>query len=335
VVLALLYLAGLGSTAHAGEAPSSDEGSLGIQLLDAPIAGRSDPRASRYIVDHLAPGTVIKRKVLIANKTDHPLDVEVYPAAATIESGEFTFGEGRAASELTSWTSISKTRLALAPGQGAPVLVTIKVPPAASIGERYAVIWAAITSRPTPSGNVTQIHRVGIRVYLDIGPGGDPLPDFAIGEIIPARDAEGDPSVNVDVANTGGRALDMTGWSTLHEGPGNTGAGPFDVGRGTTLAPGQEGTVAIRFPRELPNGPWKIEITLTNGTVEHSVTARISFPDPEETGQPATLLGLSWWVTVCAILLLVGLLVLGVLALLARRSRRSAARAGLTPPTSV
>lgn len=326
MVLAVLCLAGLGPTAQAGEASSSDEGSLGIQLLDAPVAGRGDPRTSRYIVDHLAPGTVIKRKVLVANKSDNPLDVEVYPAAATIDRGEFKFGEGRATSELTSWTSVSKKRLALAPGQRVPVLVTIEVPPAASIGERYAVIWAAITSAPTPSGNVTQIHRVGVRVYLDIGPGGDPLPDFAIGEIIPARDGVGDPSVEVHVANTGGRALDMTGWSTLHEGPGNTGAGPFDVVRGTTLAPGQEGTVAIRFPRNLPIGPWKIEITLTSGAVEHSVTARISFPDPEETGQTGTLLGLSWWVTVGAILLLIGLLVLGTLALLARRSRRSAAR---------
>jgi hypothetical protein len=332
VVLAVLCLAGLGPTAQAGEAPSSDEGSLGIQLLDAPVAGRGDPRTSRYIVDHLAPGTLIRRNVLVVNKSDHPLDVEVYPAAATIDSGEFKFGEDRAASDLTSWTSVSKARLDLAPGQGVRVLVTIEVPPAASMGERYAVIWAAITSSPTPSGNVTQIHRVGVRVYLDVGPGGDPLPDFTIGEIIPVRDGEGDPSVDVHVANTGGRALDMTGWSTLHEGPGNTGAGPFDVVRGTTLAPGQDGTVAIRFPRTLPNGPWKIEITLTSGSVEHSVTARISFPDPEETGKPGTLLGVSWWVTVGAILLLLGL---GALALLARRSRRSAARAGRTPSASV
>jgi hypothetical protein len=321
-VLAVLCLAGLGPTARAGEAPSSDEGSLGIQLLDAPVAGRGDPRTSRYIVDHLAPGTVIRRNVLVVNKSSTALDVEVYPAAATIERGEFKFGEGRASSELTSWTSVSKARLDLAPGQGVPVLVTITVPPSASIGERYAVIWASITSDPTPSGNVTQVHRVGVRVYLDIGPGGDPLPDFAIGEIIPARDGEGDPSVDVHVTNTGGRAIDMTGWSTLHEGPGNTGGGPFDVVRGTTLAPRQEGTVAIRFPRELPNGPWKIEITLTSGTVEHSVTARISFPDPEQAGQPGTPLGVSWWVTVGAILLALGLLVLGALALLARRSRR-------------
>jgi len=43
----------------------------------------------------------------------------------------------------------------------------------------------------------------------------------------------------------------------------------------------------------------------------------------------------SWWVTVGAILLLFGLLVLGALALLARRSRRSAARAEMTPPATV
>src|SRR5688572_30162225 len=38
-------------------------GSIGIRLVDAPVTARDDPRAQIYIVDHLAPGTVITRRI--------------------------------------------------------------------------------------------------------------------------------------------------------------------------------------------------------------------------------------------------------------------------------
>ncbi|MGC4818086.1 hypothetical protein [Micromonospora sp. DT63] len=291
-------------------------------MLEAPTDRRDDPRALRYIVDHLPPGTTIKRQLLIVNRTGEPRHVDVYPAAATLEGSAFTFGEGRAANELTSWTTIDRSAVELEPWGEARVRATITVPPPASRGERYGVLWASTTSTPRASGEVKQIHRVGVRMYLDVGPGGEPASDFAIGDLRPARGPEGVPSLTVQVTNTGGRAVDLTGAITLSDGPAGSRAGPFPVGEGVTLPPGGTGQVVARFPAELPNGPWKAEVHLESGLVKRNLTAQIRFPDPGQVGRKGSVVSrmLSPWTlgaTVAALLLATGL------TLLLRRSRRS------------
>ncbi|MBQ0904991.1 hypothetical protein [Micromonospora sp. U21] len=325
--LTVLCLAGLGLPVQAGAAERQpDGGGFGIQLLDAPVNRRSDPRAHRSIVDHLPPGTVIDRRMLVVNKSPKRLRVEIYPGAATLDKGEFHYGAGRAANELTSWISVDRSQVDLEPGGEAKVKVTITVPPNASAGERYAVIWASVHSSPNPTANVDKINRVGIRAYLDIGPGGEPRSDFSIGKVLPARDKQGQPSVAVDVHNTGGRALDMTGSVSLSDGPAGMRAGPFEVARGTTLAPGEPGSVSVAFPKELPNGPWKIEVNLESGMVKHTATGKISFPDPGQVGKPSIVfarLGVPW--TTAGASMGVGLVIIVGLALVARHSRKKTA----------
>ena len=291
--------------------------------MEAPVDRRSDPRAQRYIVDHLPPGTIIRRQARVKNQTADRQRIDLYAAAATVEKERFHFGEGRAANELTSWISLDRTMLNLAPGDEASVRVTIRVPSDASKGERYAVVWASVASKPRPSANVTQVHRTGIRVYLDVGLGGEPPSDFAIGKLTPARDSQGQPSVAIQVTNTGERALDMTGEVTLSDGPAGSQAGPFAVVQGTTLAPGESGTVVVRFPRELPNGPWRIDVALASGMVKRTATGTVTFPDPGAVGRSSNLfapLGTRWGlIGVC---LVAGLLILAALAITARRYRR-------------
>lgn len=291
-------------------------------MLEAPTDRRSDPRALRYIVDHLPPGTTIKRQLLIVNRTDESRRVDVYPAAATLDNAAFRFGEGRAENELTSWVTVNQRIVELEPWGEARVLATITVPPAASRGERYGVLWASTTSSPRASSEIAQVHRVGVRMYLDVGPGGEPASDFSIGELRPARSPAGEPSVTIQVRNTGGRALDLTGTVTLTDGPAGSRAGPFSVGQGVTLAPGASGQVVARFPVELPNGPWKAEVSLESGMVKGSVTAQIRFPDAGQIGRKGSVvsrLTAVWAVGagVAGLLLVIGLVVL------ARRSRRS------------
>ena len=299
-------------------------GVIGIQLLDAPVDQRLDPRALIYIVDHLLPGAAIQRQVRVVNKSPQPQHIEIYPAAATISAQTFRFGAGHTPNELTSWISIDHPQVDLQPYRDTRVAVTIRVPRTASTGERYAMIWASVTSSPNPATGITQINRVGIRVYLDIGPGGEPPSDFAIGQLIPGRDPNGNPSLSIQVRNTGERALDMTGSVTLSEGPAGSRAGPFEVVHGTTLAPSEAGTVAVTFPDDLPNGPWKIEVTLTSGLVTHTGTGRITFPNTGSAGQPSSLHSPHHptnWILVGE-LAAAALAVLGGLILLIRRSRR-------------
>jgi hypothetical protein len=299
-------------------------GGIGIQLMQGQKGREKDPRAHRYIVDHLKPGTTVRRKLRVVNGSPERQQIEVYPAAATLDKETFVFGVDREPSELTSWVSVDKVKLDLKPGAEAVVMATVAVPPAASAGERYGVIWASARSDPRKPGAISQISRIGIRIYLDIGKGGEPRSDFTIGDFVPARSTAGDPSLAVAVTNTGGRALDLTGTADFSDGPAGERVGPFKVTSTATLAPGASGTVVLAFPRALRNGPWKAKVTLKSGLVSRSATGLITFPDPGTAGRPATrtsLLSSPWVIAGGA--LLICLVLFGALFLLARRHRGS------------
>ena len=54
--------------------------------------------------------------------------------------------------------------------------MTIAVPRDAAPGERYGVVWAEVRAAAPAAGGITQVSRVGIRIYLSVGPGGRPPP---------------------------------------------------------------------------------------------------------------------------------------------------------------
>ena len=116
--------------------------------------------------------------------------------------------------------------------------MTITVPSDAAPGEQYGVVWAEARSAPVAGGGVIQVSRVGIRLYVSVGPGGAPAADFTIDSLTANRSADGQPTVLATVHNTGGRALDMSGTLQLLAGPGGLSAGPFPATLGTTLAIG-------------------------------------------------------------------------------------------------
>ena len=155
--------------------------------------------------------------------------------------------------------------------------VTIAVPVDAAAGEQYGVIWAEV--RSASDGALTQVSRVGIRVYLSVGSGGAAAANFSIDSLIAKRSPTGDPVVVANVHNTGGRALDMSGTLQLLAGPGGLSAGPFPANLGVTLAIGDTEPVTITLDRRLPAGPWDARITLRSGLLERTATATITFPD--------------------------------------------------------
>jgi len=314
----LLGLLALGPAAQA----DPGDGDIGIQLLQGPAGREQDSRAHLYIVDHLAPGTTIKRDVRVVNKSPDRHRIDVYPAAATVDEEKFVFAVDRTANELTSWVTLDAGRLDLAPRDDAVVKATIVVPATATAGEHYGVIWASVASAPSPSGGIQRVNRVGVRLYLDIGPGGEPRSDFRTGDLTATRSESGDPSLTVRVTNTGGRALDMTGSVDLSAGPAGQRAGPFPVTGTATLSPGQAGTVVVQLPRDLPNGPWTAELALKSGLVSHSLTGQVTFPEPGGAGVPGvvmTRLSSPW--TIAGGSLTVGLLTLAGLIVAARRAR--------------
>ena len=120
-------------------------------------------------------------------------------------------------------------------------------------------MWSGPKPAPPPAagGGIIQVSRVGIRLYLSVGPGGAPAADFTIDSLTAQRSPDGRPMVLATVRNTGGRALDMNGTLELLDGP-RVGSArdrsrPLSVRR---LAIGDTEPVTIILDDELPAGPW-------------------------------------------------------------------------------
>jgi hypothetical protein len=269
-------------TAPAIALQTTEAGTIGLRLLDQPADSTADPRAQIYIVDHLAPGTEIQRRIEVST-TKAAAQVRLYAAAATISNGSFLGEPGDTPNDLSTWTSVTPGDFNMLADQVATATVTIKVPSNAAPGEHYGVVWAE-TRSPASSGGggVTQVNRVGIRLYLSIGPGGPPPADFSISSLA-ATSLDGERTVVASVTNTGGRALDISGELGLRSTSGDLQAGPYPVDLGTTLAIGASEPMTIRLGTDLPAGPWDAQITLRSGLVERSAHAELTFPAPGTT----------------------------------------------------
>jgi hypothetical protein len=329
-----LLVAMAGAVVLAAGAPASAQASqtVGIRIVDVPTSRTDDPRARQYIVDHLAPGATITRRVEVSNDTPASQVVQLYAGAASIVDGNIVFGEGRAANDLTGWTTVDPPTVTLAAGGKATAAVKIAVPATASPGERYGVVWAELAPAVPTGGGVTAINRVGVRIYLSVGPGGEPVSDFAITAFEARRADDGSPVLAATVRNTGGRAVDLSGELRLTNGPGGLSAGPFPAKLGTTLGVEQTAPVLVPLDPAIPPGPWHARIVLRSGTTERDATANVTFPEPAATSagpvEPRSRSGSGWSILV---LLAIGAVVAVALALglvLARRRRPSPVRPG-------
>jgi hypothetical protein len=254
---------------------NSGSGGIGVRLVDVPASSR-DPRARSYIVDRLAPGSHVRRSIEISNSTQAAVAVVVYAAAARLGRSGFAFAPAHGQNELSSWTSLSRVLVSLPPGAAAVESVAIDVPKDASPGERYAVVWAEVAG--AASDGVTLVNRVGVRMYVSIGPGGTPAPSFAVISLAAERAPTGEPLVIVRVRNSGQRTIAIGGTLTLARGPGGLRAGPFPVDFGTGVAPGRSKSVEVTLDRRLPLGPWQARASLRSGSVRRTRTATIAFP---------------------------------------------------------
>lgn len=328
---ALVAPASIGSTA-AGAGPDELVGGIGLRLTEAPVSAADDPRARLYIVDHLAPGTTIERGIEVSNTTAASRHVVLYAGAASIDDGTFVGAAGDTPNELSSWTSVSPAGMDVEAGGTRTATVTVAIPADAAPAEQYGVIWAESRSEPGDAGGVVQVSRVGIRMYVSVGPGGAPAADFTIDSVTASRSAEELPMISANVHNTGGRALDMNGTLTLSNGPGGLGAGPFAADLGRTLAIGDTQAVHVVLDDRLPAGPWDATITLGSGLTERTVEATITFPDRGSTApvdtRATTTRSWSW-----SVLSVSGgaALLLGLAVLRGLRRRRPAANRWAPP----
>lgn len=326
----LVVLAAAVATAVPGRAAIAQEesadrgGGIGLRLVDVPVSAGPDPRARLYILDHLAPGTAIQRRIELSNTTDSTAHIALYAAAATVARGVFAGSDGHTDNEVSTWTTVTPGESDVPAGGRATATVSIRVPRDAAPGERYGVVWAEARSALPDDSGVTRVNRVGIRIYLSVGPGGPPAAAFTVGAPTAARSADGDPLVVAAVHNTGGRALDIGGTLLLLDGPGGLTAGPFPAALRTTLGTGETGAVSTTLDERLPAGPWDAVITLRSGLIERSERATITFPDTGTSPAGATAPNAGRRLDSAAVLLAAALAV-GVVAVARRQHGRRAA----------
>jgi hypothetical protein len=266
------------ATSSSPAAAPGPPGTFGVRLVDVPVSEAGNPRALRYIIDYLPTGAVIHRRILVANDESRTARFTVYADAADITGGQFVGDAGTTRNELTNWISVQHPAVTLAAGASAMDLVTIRVPPGATRGEHYGVIWVQQTAkaraRDRESG-VIEISRVGIRLYVAVGSGGAPPTSFDITSVSEHRTDAGRPVIVAHVNNTGGRAIDLNGSARLTDGPGGTSSGSFPAQRVVTLAAGQSWNMTFAVPKSLPGGSWRVTVNLASGLTKATATAGI------------------------------------------------------------
>jgi hypothetical protein len=277
-LLSILSPAASAVTSSSPSAAPAPPGSFGVRLVDVPVSEEGNPRALRYVIDYLPTSTVIQRRILIANDESRTARFTVYADSAFISGGEFVGYAGATSNELTNWVSVQHPTVTLAAGASVMDMVTIRVPPGATRGEHYGVIWVQQTAkaraRDAGSG-VTEVSRVGVRLYVAVGRGGAPPSSFDITSVTGHLTHARQPIIVAHVNNTGGRAIDLNGSARLTDGPGGTSSGPFPAQRIVTLAPGQSWNMTFAAPKSLPEGSWRVTVTLASGLNKAKATTTV------------------------------------------------------------
>jgi hypothetical protein len=266
------------ATLSSPSAAAGPPGSFGVRLVDVPVSEAGNPRALRYIIDYLPTGTVIHRRILVANDEARTARFTVYADAAFISGGEFVGYAGATRNELTGWISVQHPTVTLAAGASVMDMITIRVPPGATRGEHYGVIWVQQTAKARAhdgESGVVEVSRVGVRLYVAVGRGGAPPSSFDITSVTGHLTRAGQPVIVAHVNNTGGRAIDVNGSVRLTDGPGGTRSGPFRAQRIVTLAPGQSWNMTFAPPKSLPDGSWQVTVTLASGLTKATATTTI------------------------------------------------------------
>jgi hypothetical protein len=313
----------LSAIPRSADGPNTGPGSVGVRLLDVPASAVNNSRAREYIVDALAPGTTIHRRMEVSNSTTSAQQVAVYPAAATITHGSFIGAPARTGNDLSAWTTVSRLSLVIPAGATAVDTVTVAIPATASPGERYAVVWASV-SDVQAGGSIDLVNRAGIRMYVYVG-GTNPATSFTVNTMTAQRDPHGHPLVLAQVHNTGGRAVDLSGTLTLSAVSGELTGGPYPAQLGTTVAPGQSEPVTFTLTDQVGDGPWNATVTLRSGLNQQTSRAQITFPHAAGTAPAAAARpaggGLSLVMILTGAILIALLAAITVLAIITYRRR--------------
>ncbi|KOG40817.1 WxL protein peptidoglycan domain-containing protein [Streptomyces resistomycificus] len=309
-------------SAVAAPAQAADNGSWSVY----PVSSRMAERPYFYL--SADPGTTLKDKVVVANKTGAPLTFRLYAADAynTARDGGFAVRTPQERHRgVGAWAKPARTRVTVPAHDEVTVPFTLRVPSDAEPGDHPGALVALDERVDRGDGSLALgVQRaVGARVYLRVA--GPTLPAIAVEDVRVTHHQPLVPGLG-DSAATVSYTLHNTGNVTLDPKVELRAEGLF----GRTLLARD----LSRIPSELLPGqrvrltePWRDAPQLDWGEVTLTASAR----DTRESAG-ASFLALPWLMAaVLAVVLVVG----AVLLVRARRGRaRRSAPAPPSPPAA-
>jgi hypothetical protein len=213
----------------------------------------------------------VTRSLTVTNDSGAPAHVELYASGAAVGDGGFTLVDDTDA-PIARWATVEPASLDLAPAASAMARLRIAIPDDARDGERYGVVWAQVGAGDDDAQAV--VNRVGVRIFVLVGGG---TSDLQIESMTPRRDAGGNAIVELALANTGDRAVDVTGALQLDDDVHDS-EPTAAVAFVPTVAPGATTSAVVAFDEDVANGPWEAMATLEANGRTLRAHAQLTFP---------------------------------------------------------
>lgn len=262
LLIALMALATAGLCAGPARAADGDV----TWTVRTAANGYGDDRSSySYTVN---PGGEIKDAMVVANRSESPLELTVYAADGfTTDTGQLDLLTGDKKSlGVGAWAHAARDSLVIKPGKSAEVPFTVRVPANATPGDYVGGVLTSLKQADDAEG-INVDRRLGIRVKLRVS--GELKPKLSIenldvdyaGSLNPF--AKGDATVTYTIHNTGNALLSARQSVSV--------AGPFGWLRA------KAGDIAAP-PELLPGESWKVKVPVHGVTpgVTLSATATLT-----------------------------------------------------------
>jgi hypothetical protein len=309
--------------AAADPAAASTQVTWGVRPADT-VHGAARPNFAYS----LPPGGTLADALVVTNKGDAPLALDVYAADGflTADGTLDVLGAGEESTALGAWVQVETPEIVLEPGAAAEVPFTLTVPEDAQPGDYAAGIVSSLLVEN--AAGVSVDRRLGSRVHLRVQ--GDLAPALAVSGLRIDYDAGGNPvapgaaTVTFTVTNTGNSRVAPTEQVQV--------AGLFGLGRARAAAvdvpeliPGASVQRSVRV-----DGVWPLVRTTATIALGGEVVALPGAPVADAT--PAvpgvTASAAAWavpWALIGALALVVALVALRVLAGRRRKVRHQRA----------
>jgi len=276
----------------------------------------------------LPPGGTLSDALVVTNKGDAPLTLDVYAADGflTPDGTLDVLEAGEESTALGAWVRVDTPQIAVEPGAAVEVPFTVTVPEDAQPGDYAAGVVSSLLVEN--AAGVSVDRRLGSRVHLRVS--GDLAPALAVTDLRVDYDAGGNPvapgaaTVTFTLTNTGNARVAPTEQVRV--------AGLFGLGRARAAAvevpeliPGASVVRSVRV-----DGVWPLVRTTASVALGGEVVALpgAAATDAAPAVPGVTASAAAWavpWALVGALALVVGLVALRVAAGRRRRVRHQRA----------